>query len=168
MASKKTWIWIIVTVIGLCVLALFVLAGAGMYFVSRHITATKSSSANALEQFDRARAPFKEQHPLIEIDEFERSRATRPVSELPTSPTRPNQLWILAWNPNEEPARLVKVSVPFWIMRLGRRKFDVINGDPGFDFDRLKIDVNELERIGPTLVLDFRRSSGERVLIWTQ
>ena len=60
------------------------------------------------------------------------------------------------------------MSVPFWIMRLGRRKFDVIKGDPGFDFDRLKIDVNELERIGPALVLDYRRSSGERVLIWTQ
>src|SRR5262249_47385343 len=137
MASKKTWIWIIVSVIGLCVLALFVLAGAGMYFVSHHISATKSTSADALEQVDRAKALLKDQRLLIEIDEYARSGARRPVPELPTSPVGPDQLGILAWNPNEEPPRIVKVSVPFWIMRLGRRKFDVINGDPGFDFDRL-------------------------------
>ena len=168
MASKKTWLWVILGVVGVCMLGLFVLAGAGMYFVSRHISAVKSTAADALDQFDRARAPFKGQHPLIEVDEFERDHTTRPLQDLPTSSTRPQEMWILAWNPNEEPQRVVKVSVPFWILRLGRRKFDVMSGERAFDVSRLRLDVNELERIGPVLVLDYRRSSGERVMIWTK
>lgn len=167
MASKKTWIWIIVGVIGTCVLALFVLAGAGVYFVSHHISATRTTTSAALEAFDRARAPFKDDRPLLEIDDLDRARPMRPTSEIPTSSTRPEQMWILAWNPNEEPPRIVKVSMPFWLLRFGRRKFD-IRGDRQFDFDQLHIDVNELERIGPALLLDYRRSSGERVMIWTQ
>jgi len=168
MASKKTWIWIIVSVLGVIVLTLFALAGAGVYFVSRHISATRTSSASALDQFDQCRARFKDQPPLFDLDEFDRARVVRSPEELPTSTTRPNELWILAWNPNEEPQRLVKLSVPFWILRLGRRKFDVMSGDRPFDVSRLHLDVDELERIGPVLVLDFRRASGERVMIWTQ
>jgi hypothetical protein len=168
MASKKTWIWIIVSVISFCVLALFAVAGAGVYFVSQHVSATHSTSADALDQFDKSRAQFKDQRPLFELDDFDRVRAVRPVEEVPTAATRPDQLWILAWNPNEEPQRLVKVSVPFWVLRLGRRKFDVMSGERAFDVSRLRLDVNELERIGSVLVLDYRRASGERVLIWTQ
>jgi hypothetical protein len=168
MASKQTWIWVIVGVVGVCMLGLFVLAGAGMYFVSHHISAVKSTAADALDQFDHARAPFKGQRPLIEVDDLERERSTRPLSEMPTSTTRPQQMWVLAWNPNEEPPRLVRVSIPFWILRLGHRKFDVMNGDRGLDFDRMHLDINELERIGPALVMDYSRMSGERVLIWTQ
>ncbi|HUL71515.1 MAG TPA: hypothetical protein VLT86_00330 [Vicinamibacterales bacterium] len=168
MASKKTWIWIIVGVLGACVLALFLVAGAGVYFVSQHVSATRSTSADALDQFDKARAEFKDQSPLFELDDYDRVRPVRRAEDLPTSATRPDQLWILAWNPNEEPQRVVKVSVPFWILRLGRRKFDVMSGERAFDVSRLRLDVNELERIGPVLVLDYRRSSGERVMIWTK
>jgi hypothetical protein len=167
MASKKAWIWVIVGVISACVLALFVLAGAGMYFVTKHIKATRSTSAQALDEFDRERSVFKDQRPLIEIDEFDHVRETRPLGDIPTSAIHPDQLWIMAWNPNEESTRLVKVSVPFWMLRLGRRKFNIIQGDRSFDFDRLNIDVNELERIGPALILDYQRPSGERVLVWT-
>jgi hypothetical protein len=38
----------------------------------------------------------------------------------------------------------------------------------GFDFQRLNLDVDELERIGPALVFDFRNQDGVRVLLWTQ
>jgi hypothetical protein len=42
-----------------------------------------------------------------------------------------------------------------------------VNTD-GFDLKELDLDVKELRRIGPALVHDFRDTSGERVLIWTQ
>jgi hypothetical protein len=61
----------------------------------------------------------------------------------------------------------VKISLPFWLLRMGRRKIDV-GKDAGFDLDRLNLDVNELERIGSMLVFEHRAPSGERVLIWTQ
>ena len=38
----------------------------------------------------------------------------------------------------------------------------------GFDFERMELDVNELERVGPVLLFEHRSNAGERVLIWTQ
>jgi hypothetical protein len=37
MASGKTWVWIVVGALGVCLVALIVVAGAGVYFVTRHI-----------------------------------------------------------------------------------------------------------------------------------
>jgi hypothetical protein len=164
MATKKTWLWIIGGLLALGVIALIAVAGFGMYFVSQHVQTARTSGAEALQAFDEARKPFKE--PLFEIDRADRVRLTKPMSDLPTSSARPHNLWILAWDPDDE--RLVKVALPFWMLKLGRRNIDVNTGRNGFDFEHLDLDVRELERIGPALVVDYRSTSGERVLVWTQ
>jgi len=166
MASKKTWLWIVLGVLGVGLVCLIVVAGAGVYFVASHIDSSKTSSAEALEAFDQARARFKDQPPLFELDRSENPRATRPIGDIPTSSIKPDALWILAWNPEE--ARTVRISVPFWMLRIGRRKIDIFNDSRDFNLQRLNIDVNELERVGPVLVFDYRSPTGERVLIWTQ
>jgi hypothetical protein len=77
---------------------------------------------------------------------------------------------ILAWNPDR--GRIVRVSLPFWLLLMGRRKVDLFDstgtGSNSFDVDRLNIDVHELERIGPAFVLDYVTMNGERILVWTQ
>lgn len=166
MATRKTWIWIIVGVAGVCVIALLAVAGAGVYFVAHHVQTEDASNADAMRSFDAVRATFKEQRALYEIDAQERPRAARTTQELPTSPVKPQDLRILAFDPEKQ--RLVKVSLPFWLLRLGKQKIDVMNGDRGFDLERLNLDVAELERIGPALVFDFRNHEGVRVLLWTQ
>lgn len=163
--SKKTWIWIIVSVLGVCVILLLVVIGAGVYYVSQHIDTERATVAEAGKTFDSARAPFKEQRPLIELDTSERPRAGRPLADIPTSTVKPRELRIIVWNPDEQ--KIVRLSLPFWLLRLSRDDVHVMD-DGGFDFRRLKLDVNELERIGPALVLDARGRSGERVLVWTQ
>jgi hypothetical protein len=166
MSSRRTWIWIVVIVLGLCVTAMMAVAGAGIYFVSNHIDFKQTNVSDVGRTFDEVRATFKEQKPLFEIDSFERAKAVRPLSEIPTSTVKPKDLWIQAWDADKE--RLVRISVPFWLLRLGKRKMDFANGGESFDLDRLNIDVSELERIGPTIVFDFRAPSGDRVLLWTQ
>jgi hypothetical protein len=165
MASRKTWIWIFVAVCCVGLMSLFAIAGAGVYFVSKNIHANRSSSAEAIKAFDEVRKQFKDPRPLFELDSSHNPRATRQTTDMPTSSPRPDHLWILAWDPDEE--RLVKVSLPFWLLRMGKRKVDIFNSDRGFDLERLQLDVQELERIGPTLVFDFRANTGERVLVWT-
>ncbi len=165
MASRRTWIWIVVIFFGVCVLGLMATAGAGIYFVASHIDMSSSTTTDAARAFDSVKATFKDQKPLFEIDSYERAKAARPLAELPTSPLKPRHLWIQAWDPDEE--RIVKISVPFWLLRLGKRKVDLAHGE-GFDLDRLNIDVRELERIGPMIVIDLRSPRGERVLLWTQ
>jgi hypothetical protein len=165
MTSKKTWIWIIVGVLGLCVLLLLAVAGAGVYFVSSHISSKRTTNGDAFQTFDTARARFKDQRPLLELDNMEKPRVTKPLSEFPTSSMRPEELCVLAWNPEDE--RVVQVSLPFWLLKLGRRKM-AVRGDSGFDLDRLNLDINELDRIGPMLVLDMHGPMGQRVLVWTK
>ena len=168
MAAKKTWIWIIVGVAATGVVLLLAIAGAGIYFVSSHVSSKRTTGGEAFQTFDAARARFKDQRPLLEVDNLEKPRVTRPLSEFPTSSTRPEELCVLAWNPEDD--RVVQVSLPFWLLKLGRRKMDVVNvnGGNGFDLDRLNLDMRELDRIGPVLVLDMRGPMGQRVLVWTK
>lgn len=165
MATRKTWIWIVVGCLAVCVIGLLAIAGAGVYFVASHIDTEPASSTEALRAFDEAREVFKDQQPLFELDSDERPHELRNPADLPTSSIRPRDLVILAWDADEE--RLVRFALPFWLLRLGGRQVEINDGH-GFDLDRLHLDVDELERIGPVLVFDYRASTGERVLLWTQ
>jgi len=162
--KRKPWLWIIAAVLGVMVLCVIAVAGFGMYFASKHFKAERTSSADAFRAFDEASMPFKDAKPLFELDRREEPRMTRKLEEMPTSATRPQMMWILAWDPEKE--KLVRVSMPFWMLRLGRKKLDVTSG--GFNFERLQVDVEELERVGPNLLLDYRPQTGQRVLVWTQ
>ena len=171
MPAKKTWVWIIVITASVCIVALLAMATAGVVFVSRHVSATTSTSANAVKAFDAARAPFKDQRPLFELESRDHPRMTRDLESLPTSNVKATDLWILAWDPDAGPheGRLVKISLPFWLLRLGRRKVDVFHGGTdGFDLERLNLDVRELERVSPLVLVDHSMQHGERVLVWTQ
>ena len=166
MGSRKTWVWVVVGTAGVGLVGLIVVAGAGVYFVTRHISTEKSTSVDAIRAFDGVRASFPNQKPLYDLDNAERPRVARPLNEIPTSQSKPGHLWALAWDPDDE--RLVKVSLPFWILRLRKSKMDIVGKDGGFDLERLNLDGDELERIGPTLIFDFRDRDGVRVLLWTQ
>ena len=163
--AARTWIWIIVGVIASCVLGLVLIAGAGIYFVSHHIGVQRTTSTIAIREFDVARAPFREQQPLIEIDRMDRPHEARATGALPTSTMRPENLHLLAWNEDEQ--RLARITLPFWVLRFGTRKMEVLN-DADFSLDQLNLDLPELERIGPALLVDHRTPEGSRVLIWTQ
>jgi len=162
--SRKTWIWIIVSVIGFGVLCMIALAGFGMYFVSHHVQTRRATTAEAFGAFDEAKGKFKDEKPVFDMDNVEHPRQTREWSAMPTSTTQASDVWVLAWDPDRE--RLARVSIPFWILRLGKRKIDISAGR--FNFERLELDINELQRVGPVLLFDFHTPNGERVLIWTQ
>src|SRR5207249_525554 len=100
-------------------------------------------------------------------DTFDHPHEARRVADIATSAVRPANLHILAWNPDR--GRLARVSVPFWLLRMGHGKFNLVPSEgSGFTLERLNLDVPDLERIGPALVLDYGAQSGERVLIWTE
>ena len=162
--KKKTWIWIVVSVLGVGFLCIVAVAGFGYYFISHNVKAGKSTSTEAFKAFDEARKPFKDMPPLFELDRRDEPKMTRPLESLPAGATRPQTMFILAWDPDKE--RLARVSMPFWMLRLGRKKIDLTSG--GFDFERLQLDIEQLERVGPIILFDYRPQNGQRVLVWTQ
>jgi hypothetical protein len=164
--TTKSWAWVLVAVLGCGLVALLAIAGAGVYFVSRHIDVEQATDADALRTLDLARSRFGEQRPLYQVDGSQRPQPTGMLGRLPQSTVRPDHLMILAWDPANE--RLVRVSLPFWLLKVGRHKFELRSEAEGFDLSELDLDINELERVGPVLVFERRDASGQRILAWTE
>ncbi|MFO7303018.1 MAG: hypothetical protein DIU54_011430 [Acidobacteriota bacterium] len=164
--TRRTWLWILVAAAAVGLIVIIGAAAASIVFVSRHVEAHSTTPADALAAFEQVRARF-ENGPLYEFDADDRPFAAVELSSLPTSSVHPSSLMIQAWNPRQE--RLVRMSLPFWLLRLAPddMRFSKPGHDHGFDFHQLNLDVRELERIGPALVIDYRNEDGVRVLLWT-
>jgi hypothetical protein len=167
MAVKlKTWIWVIVGVAAVGTLCVIAMAAAGIYYFTQNIEAKKASPAAAAAEFESVRSRFQGQKALIELDErghFLRSHTDRPP---PKNTRAPEALYVLAFDPDDE--GLVKVTVPFWLLRLKMKHTRVDLGGGRVDLEDLKLTVEDLERFGPTLILDQTNSGGDRVLVWSQ
>ncbi len=166
MAARKTWLWVIVGVLGVGFVVLVAIAGTGVYFVTHHIQTRSTSDADAMRALDAVRQTFQNARPLYEVDTTDEPHLTRALSDIATSSTPATAFNILAWDPEHH--HLVRMSLPLWLVRIGRRH-SVVAGDDGrgFDIERLDLDADELARIGPALVFDLRNRDGVRVLVWT-
>ena len=162
----KTWVWVLVAVGVTCVLAIVAMAGVGFYLVSRHVETRTVSPATASKDFAEVTARFVGRKPLVELDRhgnFVRSNPNRPA---PRNPALPEQLHVMAFDPQD--GRVVRLAIPFWLLRLktGRGSID-LNGSR-MNLEDLKLTVADLERFGPSLIVDHTNHEGARVLVWSQ
>ena len=167
MAVKvKTWVWIVVAIVVVGILGLIAVAGLGFYFASQHFETRAASPASAAKDFAEIRARFTGQPPLIELDDrghFVRANKTRPA---PPQVKTPDNLYVLAYDADE--GRLVRLTIPFWLLRLktGGQSID-FNGRH-MDLEDLKLSVEDLERYGPTLIAEHKAPDGSHVIVWSQ
>jgi hypothetical protein len=167
MAGKvKTWVWVVLAVVVIGVLGVIAMAGVGLYFFSQHIDTKASSPTEAARDFEQVTVRFTGQKPLIELDERGRYLRSNTDRQRPPNVKSPDQLNVMAFDPDD--ARMVHVKIPFWLLRM-KMKGTVIdfNGNR-MDLEDLKLTVADLELFGPTLIVDHRSTSGERVLVWSQ
>jgi hypothetical protein len=167
MASKvPTWVWVVIGIVVVCGLGLVAIAGMGVYFVVRQVETQAASPATAEQRFERARERFKDQQPLIELDDDDNIKATnldqpKPSGAVPKLET----LTVMVWDSDEE--RIVHIEVPFWLLRLKEDPLDILSNS-GIRGERIRISVADIERMGPRLLIDHRGRRGDRVLVWTQ
>jgi hypothetical protein len=64
----------------------------------------------------------------------------------------------------------VNLDLPIWLLRFHRRPNYVHWnwGGEDFAFENVDLSVEDIERHGPGLILDFEDRYGERVLLWTE
>jgi len=167
MARVRTWILIIFAGIGIIVVCLLAAAGFGTFWLMRHINTQPATATSAVKTFEQERTRFGTERALLNLDDLDSDAAAiqRKIDALPVSPTPATDMEVLVWSPNND--RTVRITLPFWLLKLGRKKITIAGAD-SFDFDRLKIDVSQLERIGPKLIADIERPGGERVMVWTK
>ena len=167
MAVKvKTWVWVVVAIAVVCILGVVAMAGIGIYFFSQNISARTVSTSTATSEFDSVRARFTGQRALIELDErgnFLRANTDR---KGPANPKRPENLYVLAFDPDD--GSLVRLSIPFWLLRLKVKGATIDLNGRQMELEDLKLTIEDLERFGPTLVLDQVNDGGDRVLVWSQ
>ena len=166
MAVKvKTWVWIVLGLAAVCILFVIAVAGAGFYYFTQHIDTRTATAATAQQEFDVVRARFQGHKPLIELDargNFLRANTDR---EAPGGTRRPETLHVMAFDPDD--GGLVKVSVPFWLLRM-KMHGNINFGGNRMTLEDLKLTVADLDRLGPALVLDQANEGGDRVLVWSQ
>lgn len=166
MAGKvKKWVWIVVALAVVCILSLATMAAVGFYFVTKYIETAKATPASAALEFEAVKADFAGQRPLVELDsrgEFLRANTDRPI---PAKVTVPEQLHLLAFDPDE--GRVVRFKLPFWVLRMKMDTTIDLNGNR-MDLEDLRLSVEDLERYGPTLIVDHKGTDGTRVLVWSR
>lgn len=167
MAGKvKTWVWVLLGVIVTCVVSVVAIAGAGFYFFTRHIETRTVSPAAATKEFEEVKAQFVGQKPLVELDRrgsFVRSNPDRPAAR---NGRVPEELYVMAFDPDD--GRVVRLKIPFWLLRLKTHGSNINFNGRRMDLEDLKLSVADLERFGPTLIVDHSGIDGKRVLVWSQ
>jgi hypothetical protein len=167
--TRKTLISVIVAgVIIVGVLAITVVGGTAFFFY-RHINTQFTPRENAEAQFAEARKRFGGEKPLIEMRRGDEPIFHRELIAESQSTARIETLRVLAYDPDAR--KLVRVSIPFWLIRLAPSKnFSFLNNH-GVEFDdseRVRVTAADLERRGPGLILDERDRHGALVLVWTE
>ena len=166
MAGKvKTWVWVALAIIVTGIVAVVAIAGIGFYFFTQHIDTRTVSASVASRDFDAVKAKFIGQKPLVELDRhgtFLRSNPERPKA----AGRVPEELLVMAFDPDD--GRIVRVTIPFWLLRLKTGGGSIDLNGRRMDLEDLKLRVADLERFGPTLILDHAREDGNRVLVWSQ
>ena len=167
MAGKvKAWVWVIIAVVVIGVLCVVAIAGIGLYFFSQHVETRTASPANAARDFEQVKARFAGQKPLIELDDHGRYLRSNTDRTPPANAKSPESINVMAFDPDD--GRIVRLTIPFWLVRMKMRGATIdLNGNH-MDLEDLRLTAEDLERFGPTLIVDHKNSSGERVLVWSQ
>ena len=162
--KKRTWLWI---VLGVFMFFVIVAAG-GLFFAfsffrqSMNVTAMSSTSADL--EFEAVRARFAGRQPLFQLV-GKRAEMVGDPSAKPAG-AAPNAVHLLAWDEDDE--KLVKFSIPFWLLRLKSGPIRISQHLDDFDDRGLSFRVEDLERHGPGLLLDLPDQRDGRLLIWAE
>jgi hypothetical protein len=169
MAKKTNWVLIVLGIIVFVVIVgVGACAGFG-YYMYRQLDISAVNTANPEEEFAKMRTRFAGQTPYIEVskDALDDTIVHHELEKKERITL--TGLHMMAYDPREK--RLLRMTIPAWLLRIGGSKPVRFNTGGGSGFDtgvRMNITNDDLERFGKGLVLDVTKRSGERVLVWTE
>jgi hypothetical protein len=167
-SSRKTWVSVLIAAVIIVGMLAITVVGGTAFFFYRHINAQFTPRENAEQQFAEARARFEGQQPLIEIKKDDEPVVHHELVSAAHSNAKLESLRVLAYD--RHAGKLVRVSIPFWLIRMAPSQHFSFLNDNGIDFDsdRIRLSYQDLERLGPGLILDQKDRQGSQVLVWTE
>jgi len=114
------------------------------------------------------RARFEHASPVLDVRPGSLTLSRRPPDVKPAGELK--TLHILRWDVHEE--RLSRLEVPFWLLRLSDDPIDVIYEDqPNRSGMKVRtpssVNVEDIERFGPALLVDGDMPDGGRLIVWS-
>jgi len=168
--SKKLPTWVSVVIASVIIVGILAVAAVGgaAFFIYRHVHTSFAPSETAQVEFTQARARFEDQQPLIEIRHDDDPIIHRELMKGTAERQKLETLRVLAYDRHE--SKLVRVSIPFWLLRMAPSKNLSFLNDNGIDVDseRVRLTIDDLERRGPGLLIDTKDRRGSQVLVWTE
>jgi hypothetical protein len=155
-----TWLKVVLGILG--VIAVFVLAlgGTGAYFVFSNLDQRELPEAESVKAMEAIRARFGPRPPLIEIANPKTMdvRVNRPDQ---ASSTPVDTIHIINWK--REKDEFMTTSIPLWLMR-----FSSVNilSQLGIAPERFRLTVEDIERYGPGIIVDYSVPGDFRLLLW--
>jgi len=165
MATRKTWVSIVLGLMALVLLLVVGLIGGVVYFARSHSHSEETPRDVALAEIEKVRARFGNQQPLIELTSGEEPV----VHRTPNAPPHEIQaLHIIGYDPDS--GKLSHVDLPGWSIRLmaAGGRFRLANLGFLSNDDDNKLTLDDLERHGPGIILDVRRLRRGQALIWVE
>ena len=153
---------VVIVIAGLVVCAIVLLVAAGAWFFTSALERSHLDAAAADLSFEEVRQQFGGQEPVMLMEANGPVLARQPPSE---SPARDLQrLHMMGWDRDRQV--LAHVTLPFWLVRMKPGNINL--SASGSQNVRVSLTAEDLERYGPTLVLDHTAEDGAHVLIWTE
>lgn len=145
------------------VLLLFVIAGSVSYVVWRHTSITKPPAAEADAIFAMVRERYKGRAPLIEMKGAPPAGMT--INRLPDTAPRHDvkHFHVVVWDSRQ--GTLVRSSAPLWWMTFNANN---ILTNLGVPLGGYNLSVQDVERYGPGIILDFQPPGGGHMLLWVE
>jgi hypothetical protein len=156
----QTKVKVVLSVVTALVIALIALAGTGAFIVFRNLSVTRPTSSDAAVQIDALRRRFPARPPLIDIDDPLRGRVHVNHPPLSAPLKHLQEFEILAWQADE--GKLVHTRAPIWMMRFSTLS---LLSEFGLAPRSMRLTVDDVERYGPGVVLDFTSPRGDRALV---
>ncbi|RPJ70693.1 MAG: hypothetical protein EHM24_14750 [Acidobacteria bacterium] len=167
--ARRKWIPIVIGIVILVVVVGIGLIGGLVWMVTRQVSVQEVSAQTGEQEFEKLRAPFAGQKPFIELPADGDEAGAVVHRELAKhAPGTVSTIHLRVLVPSD--GKLVKLDLPFWMLRLmGSKPVQFRSSEhSGFRGITLKVTAEEVERRGPGLIIDHGMKDGERLLIWTE
>jgi len=157
------------------VIAGLAVLSVGVWWVSSLYQSEQADPARADAAFAEVRARFPGINPAFHIRERRLVIARRPPTVTPTTAAA---VHMLVWQPRER--MLSRVALPLWMSNIATEPLPLEAlagvGEQGVGAvleaqrlgNELNVRISDLERYGPTLLLDGVTPDGKHVLMWNQ
>jgi hypothetical protein len=156
----RTWVKATLGGLALIAIAIAALGGTGAYFILRSLDKQTRSESDAVRTIDAIKARFGTRPPLVEIGDPRRVDVTinRPPE---ASLARVETVHVLNWK--RQTGELVRVEVPLWLTRFS--SLNVLS-QLGVTPAQFRLTVDDIERYGPGILVDYGSPGVFRILVW--